>query len=159
MSGLVIISVVVGLMTIFIIGRRWVAQHSPMPSHLGVRNGFLAKCPAAPNCVCTQAHPTDPSHYIDPILFDQDMAIARERLLDILRQFPRTTIKANQPNYIHAEIKSLVWGRIDDIEFYFDRDHQVIHGRSAARLGYRDRGANQKRMEKIRDTFWDRDKR
>ena len=86
--------------------------------------------------------------------FEEDMAIARERLLNILRTMPRTTITANTHNYIHAEVRSRTWGFIDDVEFYLDDQNNLIHGRSASRLGHRDLGVNRRRLEKIRTAFW-----
>ena len=41
-------------------------------------------------------------------------------------------------------------GFIDDVEFYFDSNAEVIQVRSAARLGKSDLGVNRKRIDAIR---------
>ncbi len=38
----------------------------------------------------------------------------------------------------------------DDVESFIDRQANVIHFRSASRVGYSDLGANRARMEKLR---------
>jgi len=41
-------------------------------------------------------------------------------------------------------------GFVDDVEFHKDDINQVIHVRSASRLGKSDLGVNRKRVEEIR---------
>lgn len=50
---------------------------------------------------------------------------------------------------MHIEFYSPTVGFIDDVEFYFDDEAQLIHFRAAARQGRDDMGANQRRMEEI----------
>jgi len=40
---------------------------------------------------------------------------------------------------------------VDDLEFQYSPDEDVIHMRSASRLGYSDFGTNRKRLESIRE--------
>jgi uncharacterized protein (DUF1499 family) len=49
-----------------------------------------------------------------------------------------------------VEFRSRFFRFIDDVEFLFVRQTQVVHVRSASRLGYSDFGVNRKRIEKIR---------
>jgi uncharacterized protein (DUF1499 family) len=44
-------------------------------------------------------------------------------------------------------------GFVDDVEFYLDETSQVIHVRSASRLGQSDLGVNRQRIEAIRNKF------
>jgi uncharacterized protein (DUF1499 family) len=53
-------------------------------------------------------------------------------------------------NYIRAQSKSRIFKFIDDLEFYFPTDEQVIHLRSASRVGESDLGVNRRRLEQIR---------
>jgi uncharacterized protein (DUF1499 family) len=122
---------------------------SPRPNNLGVQNGRLAPCPDSPNCVSTQAERS--LHLIEPILYEPETAVVHQRLLRVLDEMPRSTITRTEPTYIHAEFRSPTWGFIDDVEFYFDEANRLIHFRSAARLGYGDRGVNRARMEEIRE--------
>ncbi len=112
------------------------------PDNLGVREGRLAACKRTPNCVSSQANPSDLEHYIAPI--HGSMAVAREAV----RSMPRTTIVEDQANYLYAEFRSRLLGYVDDLELYFDG--QVIHARSCSRLGRRDFGVNRKRVEELR---------
>jgi Protein of unknown function (DUF1499) len=41
-------------------------------------------------------------------------------------------------------------GFVDDVEFWLDRTANVVHVRSASRLGKSDLGVNRKRVEQIR---------
>jgi len=79
--------------------------------------------------------------------------LGTERLLGILRAWPRTRIVAEEPAYLHAECRSLLFGFVDDVEFAFAAEARLIHFRSAARLGSYDYGVNRRRMEAIRRKF------
>jgi uncharacterized protein (DUF1499 family) len=61
----------------------------------------------------------------------------------------RTTLVRETPDYLHVEFRTLL-GFVDDVEFYLDESQNVIHLRSASRIGYWDLGVNRKRMESIR---------
>jgi len=53
-------------------------------------------------------------------------------------------------HYLHIEFSSSLLGFVDDVEFLAAAEDQVIHVRSASRLGVRDFGVNRKRIEAIR---------
>ncbi|PKG96773.1 DUF1499 domain-containing protein [Paraglaciecola sp. MB-3u-78] len=121
---------------------------------LGVMSDQLTPCPSTPNCVSSQA--TDKEHYIQPIHFTGTPQDAQDRLLQILNTLERTEIIVVQENYIRVAFTSKIFQFVDDVEFYFpatDTEHIIINFRSASRIGYSDLGANQKRIEQIRDTF------
>ena len=117
-------------------------------SGLGVDNGHLSSCPASNNCVVSQN--ADAKHAIDPITYNIDRDAARETLLKVLSVVPRTEVIEQTDNYIHALSKSRIFKFIDDVEFYFPADQQVIHTRSASRIGESDLGVNRRRVEQIR---------
>jgi uncharacterized protein (DUF1499 family) len=110
--------------------------------------GYLAPCPASPNCVVSQN--ADAEHAIEPITYhvDRDKAIAT--VLKVLTVVPRTEVIEQTDNYIHAISKSRIFKFVDDVEFYFPADEPVIHIRSASRVGESDLGVNRRRMEQIR---------
>lgn len=112
----------------------------------------FAPCPDSPNCVSTQAPPTDKTHAIAPISYTGDRAAAHQRLLAIIQAMPRTLIITVEPEYIYAEFRSRLLSFVDDVEFYLDAANQ-IHFRSASRLGRGDLGVNRQRMEEIRRRF------
>ena len=117
-------------------------------SNLGVTDNHLVSCPPSPNCVVSQN--TDEKHAIDPISYQVDRDTAKETLLKVLTVVPRTQVIEQTDNYIHALSKSRIFKFIDDVEFYFPTDQNVIHIRSASRVGESDLGVNRRRMEQIR---------
>ena len=121
------------------------------PKNLGENNGRLAPCPNSPNCVSTQN--ADSQHMIEAIVFDGSPEDAIRKLKAVLAVIPRMQIVTETENYLHAEATSLIFRFRDDVEFYIDRQANVIHFRSASRVGNSDLGANRKRMEEIRKAF------
>ena len=112
------------------------------PGNLGVTNGRFARCKRSPNCVSSQADPSDAEHYIAPL---------QGSLADVHRAvgaLPRTRIVSANATYLYAEFRSKLLGYVDDVEFFFDGN--VIQVRSASRLGRRDFGVNRKRVEELR---------
>lgn len=69
----------------------------------------------------------------------------------VIESMERTTIIEQTDNYLYAEFKSKLMGYVDDVEFYLDPNENVIHVRSASRLGKSDLGVNRKRVEEIKE--------
>ncbi|MFZ4662782.1 MAG: DUF1499 domain-containing protein [Caldilineaceae bacterium] len=113
----------------------------------------FAPCPDSPNCVSTQAPPTDKLHAIAPIAYTGDRDAAHQRLLAVIQAMPRATVITTEPEYIYAEFRSRLMSFVDDVEFYLDDAAKQIHFRSASRLGRGDLGVNRQRMEEIRRRF------
>ncbi len=111
----------------------------------------LAPCPRTPNCVSTQAS-AGPQH-LEPIPYVGQLAAARDRMLKILRDRPRTTIVREEADYLKAECRSALFRFVDDVEILFDDAAKRIHFRSASRVGRSDFGVNRNRMEEIRAAF------
>lgn len=147
-----LIIILLGLVALGVIGAAftyWRAHTIPAPENVG--NDDLAPCPDVPNCVSSLA--TDSEHSIEPLGYTGTAADARERLLAVLNEMPRSEILTQSDTYIHALFRSPTMGFPDDTEFVFDTDASVIHVRSAARMGAGDMGANRKRVETIREQF------
>lgn len=118
---------------------------------LGVRDGRLLPCPDRPNCVSTQA--VDPRRAMEPIRFTGSADAAMGRLRRVLQELPRATIVVDEPPYIHAEARSLLFRFVDDLEFLVDETEGTIHFRLASRVGRSDLGVNRRRAEAIRSAF------
>lgn len=118
------------------------------PNNLGISNGKLAPCPNTPNCVSSQS--TDAVHKIAPLTFTSSPQEAISNLKKIIESLPRTKIITESQDYLYAEFKSALLGFVDDVEFYLDRNANVIQVRSASRLGQSDLGVNRQRIETIR---------
>ena len=108
----------------------------------------LAPCPDTPNCISSQA--SNPKQFINPIRYAGGQQACMEAILDVLKQLPRITIIAEQPDYIHAECRSLIFRFVDDLEFVYSDDIQGVHIRSASRTGHYDFGVNRRRIERVR---------
>jgi uncharacterized protein (DUF1499 family) len=146
-----LIAVAVGAIGI-LLGRFLVIPRiSPRPDNLGVTDGQLRPCPDTNNCVNSQ----DKSGYaeMEPIPFRGDLDETRARMVRVINEMDRAEIVKHTTDYIHAEFKSLMWGFIDDVELYFDQANQVVHFRSASRIGRGDMGVNRDRMRDLSERF------
>ncbi len=112
----------------------------------------LRPCPSSPNCVSTDPAESS-SKKIDPMPFIYPVEEAKGRLLKILADIPHSTVVMEMPTYIHVEVRSRLFGFVDDLEFWLDDNDNQVDCRSAARSGYYDFGVNRRRMGDIRDKF------
>ena len=117
------------------------------PADLGVRNGNLKSPPSSPNAVSSQA--SGGYHQIAPIA-RKGPEQAMKALKAIVESTPNARIVEMKPDYLYAEYTSALMGFVDDVEFYFPPNGNIIHVRSASRLGHSDLGVNRKRIEAIR---------
>jgi len=114
------------------------------PDNLGVTNGRLPPCRRSPNCVSSQADPIDKEHYIAPIEFRGSMQSLRAALAEL----PLATVVTAEGDYLYAEFRTPILRFVDDVEFLKAGD--LLHVRSASRLGRRDFKANRNRVEQLR---------
>ncbi len=112
---------------------------------------MLEPCPVTPNCVSSLAQNTE--HQVDPFVFTGDPAAAWANLKTALLKEKRVSVTEEQGGYLHAEIRSLIFRFVDDIEFLLDADKKIIDVRSASRTGHSDFGVNRRRVERIRDHY------
>jgi len=115
----------------------------------GLAEGRLSECPARPNCACSEDI-EDIDQYIKPIRFPQNVP---GNLLHILRTTILEldgTINSEGENYIASTFSSTIFGFVDDFEIRIDSAQNLIHLRSASRVGYSDAGVNRKRTELFR---------
>ena len=143
MIGIVLLVLIIG----FVLLRWLLPALSPRPDGLGVKNGRLSPCPDKPNCVSTYSNGQE--HGMEPIPYDGDTRDAHQKISTIINDTDGTTLITSEPDYIYAEFRTPRLNLIDDVEFYFDEENQLIQFRSASRLGYSDLGANRERMEAI----------
>ena len=120
---------------------------SSRPQNLGVKNGSLAVCPETPNCVCSQCPREDSEHFIAPISYAVPEQSLRELISESLEQMARTKVVTATDNYFHVESTTLLLRFVDDFELYIDSGQNLLHFRSASRIGRSDFGTNRKRVE------------
>ncbi len=113
--------------------------------------GSDMNCPDSPNCVSSQA--SDSAHFIAPLTFDDQPEAAMQRLKVALLSEKRVTIVKAQTDYLHAEVRSLIFRFVDDVEFTLVPEQGAFQIRSSSRVGYSDFGVNRRRLERIRQLF------
>jgi uncharacterized protein (DUF1499 family) len=121
------------------------------PKNLGVKDGKLAALPAKPNSVSSQAKSAQ--QRVMPLRLSGESALAMNRLKDVVNNIAGTTLIDENEHYLYFECASKLLGFVDDLEFLCDPYEQVVHVRSASRLGYSDLGVNRKRIASIRRKF------
>lgn len=120
------------------------------PDYLGVKDGRLARPKSTPNCVSSQADPSDAEHYIAPVAFKGDAAGAISAVRKAVDGMRDATVIRQDGGYLYAEFRTRLMRFVDDVEFFYDDKAGVIHVRSASRLGRRDFGVNRARVEALR---------
>jgi len=134
-----------------------VANTVPASQRTGVVNGRFLPCPGSPNCVSSME--TFGRAAIAPLDYgplSRDQAL--RRLLDVLEADKSCLIVEsseleNGGYYLRAEYRSRLFRFVDDVEFLLVPESNLVHVRSASRIGYSDMGVNRKRVEDIRRRF------
>lgn len=117
---------------------------------LGITDGRLTPCPQTPNCVSTQAPESDSTHYVQPIPYQGEREAVLDRLVRWIESQDRAEIVEKRDDYLRAVFASRVFRFRDDVEIFIPADDDVVHFRSAARVGSGDLGVNRERYEKAR---------
>ena len=121
-----------------------VAQTAEMPDK-------LSPCPNSPNCVSSQS--TNNKRFIEPLQYTGDIDKVKQILINLLENTKRVQLRKVEADYIHAEFRTAIFRFVDDVEFLFLPDKNLIHVKSASRSGYYDFGTNRRRVEWIRSTL------
>ena len=139
--------IIVSILVLFVLG-----QMSKSGEANGLFEAKLTKCPDKPNCICTE-FVADATHYIDPIVFTQNnSAEVLSRLKNSVREIGGS-IQVETGNYLAATFSSSIFRFVDDLEIRIDADQNMIHIRSASRVGHSDGGVNKKRIEQLKKLF------
>jgi uncharacterized protein (DUF1499 family) len=129
------------------------------PTDLGVKDGRLKPPSLTPNSVSSQAalypeHPQRAYAAIDPLPLKSAGAEASLQSLSMLiKAMPGMTVVTQQPDYLYARSQTRWLKFVDDVEFWFNPESQVIDMRSASRLGRKDFGVNRQRLTAIRAAY------
>ena len=119
------------------------------PDNLGVTDGQLASVANKPqNSVSSQ---TDQSaNQIGPLATGDDPVAAFTQLKSIVQGTPGASIIEQTDTYLYAEFQTRLLKFVDDVEFLLVPDQNLIHVRSASRLGKLDFDVNRNRIEQLR---------
>lgn len=110
----------------------------------------LTPCPPSPNCVSTQASASDQEHFLAPLVIKGDSAKAWSALQQAVLAQSRTRITDKTETTLHAEVTSLVFRFVDDLDAILAPQQGQIHLRSASRKGHSDLGVNRQRLLALR---------
>ena len=138
------IIVIVGLMLVAL------SIASRKQPELGLLNGQLRPCPTTPNCVCSEQQVEEA--FVKPLSFTSTTEEAWGMIKQAIVETGGVVVN-EQDGYLHARYETPLLRYVDDVELRLDVNQQLIHIRSASRVGHSDLGANRKRVTKIRAAF------
>lgn len=125
----------------------WSARATP--AALGLVNGRLAVCDAAPHCVCSDTgEASDTAHWVAAIALPTLDEATRWRVVREVLAASGGALSREEQSYLHATYTSRLFRFVDDLELRMDGAQ--LHIRSASRVGYSDLGANRQRVEDLR---------
>lgn len=135
-------------------GRLGWLQGTP-PADLGVHAGRLKPPSPTPNSVSSQAalypdHPQRDYADIPPFAVQGDGSATLARIRAVISDMPGARVVTVGRDYLYAQFTTPLLRFVDDVEFWFDPAANVIHVRSASRVGRGDLGENRRRVEQLR---------
>jgi uncharacterized protein (DUF1499 family) len=119
----------------------------PPPAHVGRTGGALRPAPDRPNWVASFSD--EPARRVEPFRFTGDAAAALARV-KAAALAAGGRLRTETPDHLHFTFTTPLLRFVDDVEFVLDAPAQVIHVRSASRVGHGDLGANRRRVAAIR---------
>jgi len=146
----IIIAVIIILISVAII--YMIVINNTIPRNLGIHDGMLYKMPASPNAVSSQT--SDINKFVEPFAYLGDFKNSKDVIIQIINEFKGAKIITNNEKYIHAVFTTSTMKFKDDVEFYFDDSNNIIHFRSASRIGYSDNGLNRNRYDELSKIYY-----
>ena len=143
---LVVSMVAISLFACSFVAMGFLSRKAP---ELGVAEGRLKDCPDSPNCVNSFAE--DELHASSP--FNSAPGQTEQLLADLtatIEQMPRTRLIEESENYRRFECRSQIFRFVDDLELLAVPEQNIVHVRSASRVGHSDLNVNRDRVESIR---------
>jgi uncharacterized protein (DUF1499 family) len=126
----------------------------PLPAEKpGLAGGKLRPCPGTPNCVCSET--PDEESWVEPLVLG---GMKQEKAWVLLKKVVigmGGVVQHEQKEYLWTTFTVPLFGFVDDVEFRLDKTGNVIHIRSASRLGFSDLGVNRGRVDDLRRRFVD----
>jgi len=137
--------IIVIITLLFILGAK---SHKSIPP--GLVGGMLSKCSQKPNCVSSEIKSDDP-HFISPLTSSNNIVL----LNGIIQEMGGVLVN-EKDNYFAYQFTSKVFGFVDDFEVRLEQSKNLIHFRSASRVGTSDLGVNRNRVERVKKLYQDR---
>ena len=143
-TKMIITAIILIVSILFIMA--WLSESGGTPI---ANNTILKPCPDKPNCICSE-YIDDTEHYIEPLSLSTKQLSKAISYIKISVQSLEGKIVTDDNTYLAATFSSSFFGFVDDVEFRLDNENQLIHIRSASRLGYSDFGINNKRVNNLK---------
>lgn len=116
--------------------------------HHNTESSVFLNCPDTPNCVSSLAK--NPKYLVEPFKVKNDVQSSWDMVQKTVDSLPRTKIVSADNRNIHAECRSMIFRFVDDLVLHLTSSNDIIHIRSASRIGYSDFGVNRRRVENLR---------
>ncbi|MEM7181648.1 MAG: DUF1499 domain-containing protein [Spirochaetota bacterium] len=144
---------ILGLFVVFILVRFvMLGKESQTGNIPGLKSGKLRISPKTPNCANSE-HADDAKHYIEPLKYTiAEPEKAWAQVVPIIEKMGGV-IQVQEENYVAATFQSGLFSFVDDFECRHEPGSQLIHFRSASRVGKSDLGANRKRILEFKNQF------
>jgi uncharacterized protein (DUF1499 family) len=142
---------IIGALIVTIVGLG-VVKNNKTPEELGVNNGKLAAISSKPNNVSSQTDVEE--KFVEPLKFQGDLEASKAKILEIIENYEGAEIIKNETDYIYAVFTTSKMRFKDDVEFYLDKNSDLIHYRSASRVGKKDFGVNRDRYNDISEKYY-----
>ena len=113
----------------------------------GIQAGHLQPCVSAENCVISESIEGDKST-IEPLAFSGDKNEFLGKAKAAVESLGGEIVRI-ETDYIAATFTSGIFGFVDDLELRVSDDN-LLHFRSASRVGRSDLGANKKRVDTLK---------
>ena len=142
----IIVLIIVGavlLLVLALVSR----YHRPQ---LSLRKDRLGPCPEKPNCVCSEYPGKD--SFQSPLVVQNNPGKAWQNVKKIVVDMGGEILQ-DEGGYMHVVFRSRFFRFTDDLELRLDKENNVMHFRSASRVGYSDMGVNSKRIESLRSLY------
>jgi uncharacterized protein (DUF1499 family) len=139
---IVIALIVVVIIAFFVLG--YMSKKGEAP---GLQAGHLEACISNDNCVLSETI-DGKAATIEPLAFTGDKDQFLTKITGAI-ELMQGTIVTQHEDYIAATFTSGIFGFVDDVEFRLTDDN-LLHFRSASRVGKKDFGANKKRIDALK---------
>jgi len=116
-----------------------------LAKNLGIEGGRLKPCPDRQNC----RNSDDPQERFQIEAIEDTEGSKWHLIAEVMASLPRVKLVEETEDYLHFTQTSGFFHFVDDIEFHNRPETRQIAIRSASRLGYRDFGVNQARLDDI----------
>lgn len=152
----ILLATVVVVALLVIVGGQLGLLSGRQRDKLGVRDGKLKPPSRTENSVSSQAdlhQGTDALvdyARIAPLALQGDAATTMKKLEAVIAAMPGAKVVEKRNDYLYAQFSTRWLKFVDDVEFFAAPGENVIHVRSASRLGRKDFGVNRARVEAIR---------